>query len=431
MTFSVSIMLVVMLVILFGGILLGFPIVWALFLSAITAVAMDPTLTMNVIAQRTFSASYNYPFIAIPCFFLAGDIMSEGGLSGKLVDFANSLLGWVHGGLSIVTIVACAFFAAISGSSVATTAAIGSILYPELHKKGYPKEYAASLPAIGGTLGIIIPPSIVFVIYGNITNVSISKLLMAGVIPGILCCIMLCVFAYYTAKKRNFPLGNKFSFENFLLNFKKAGYALLMPVIMLGGIYLGIFTPTESATIAVIYGFLVCFFIYRKVKFQDFRRLLKKTALSVSGLLMLCVSAQVVGYILAYYNVPEIIINFFLSFVSSKYGFIVIVVIVLLISGMFLDVAAINLILAPMLAPVALQYGMDPVHFGLIFVFLLSLGQATPPYGVCIFVSAAISKTPVERIAQYAFPFILVELTCILVFAFVPIISTFLPSFIR
>jgi len=201
-----------------------------------------------------------------------------------------------------------------------------------------------------------------------------------------------------------------------------------MPVLMLGGIYLGIFTPTESATIAVIYGTIVCLFIYRKVGFHDFRRLLKKTALSVSGLLMLCVSAQVVGYILAYYNVPEMIINFFLSFVSNKYGFFAIVTLVLLISGMFLDVAAINLILAPMLAPVAAQYGIDPIHFGLIFVFLLSLGQATPPYGVCIFVAAAISDARVERIAQYTIPFILVELGCIIVFELIPIISTFLPS---
>ena len=253
---------IALLVVLVGLMAIGLPITWALGGACISAILLDPNLSLAMITQKIFTGCDNFAMLALPAFFLAGDIMAKGGLSGRLVSFADSLVGWISGGISLVSIVACAFFAAISGSSVATTAAIGGIMYPEMVKRNYPKDYSAACQAIGGTLGIVIPPSTVFVIYGNITNTSVAKLLMAGIVPGIICGFFLCVYAYIKAKKCNFPCNDSFSFKRFLLSFRDAIWALLMPLVILGGIYGGIFTPTESAVVAVFYGFFVCLGIY-------------------------------------------------------------------------------------------------------------------------------------------------------------------------
>ena len=282
---------------------------------------------------------------------------------------------------------ACTFFAAISGSSVATTAAIGGLMYPEMTKRGYPESYSAAVQAIGSTLGIVIPPSIVLVIYGNITETDVGALLMAGVLPGIICCVFLCVYAY----------------------FKDAIWALIMPIIILGGIYAGIFTPTESAVAAVGYGFIVCLAIYRT---------------------LLVVTAQMFGWLISYYQFPQAVTQYMLAFVSNKYIFWVIVIVLLTICGMFLEVGATNLILGPILAPIAAAFGINPVHFGLVFVFLLAMGQATPPFGTCMFVSCGISHQSVGSVSKNLVPFVLVEIACAALFAFVPFLSTFLPSIV-
>lgn len=251
MSSSAIALIVVLIVLMF----IGLPITWALGGACIVAIFLDPTLSVSMITQKIFTGCDNFSMLALPAFFLAGDIMSKGGLSKRLVAFADSFVGWISGGISLVSIVACTFFAAISGSSVATTAAIGGLMYPEMVKRGYPKDYSAAVQAIGGTLGIVIPPSTVFVIYGNITGVSVAKLLMAGVLPGIICGVLLCIYAYYKAKKCNFPKEAGFSFKRFLVSFKDAIWALIMPIVILGGIYAGIFTPTESAVVAVFYVF--------------------------------------------------------------------------------------------------------------------------------------------------------------------------------
>ena len=254
---------IALIVVLLVAMACGLEITWALGLSCVVAVLLDPKLSFVVIAQRIFANSNSFSMLAIPAFMLAGDVMSKGGLSKRLVAFADSLVGWISGGISLVSIVACTFFAAISGSSVATTAAIGGLMYPEMVKRGYPESYAAAVQAIGGTLGIVIPPSIVLVIYGNITGTDVGALLMAGILPGVVCSIGLCIYAYYKAKKCNFPKSDKFSFKRFLVSFKDAVWALIMPIIILGGIYAGIFTPTESAVVAVVYGLIVCLAVYR------------------------------------------------------------------------------------------------------------------------------------------------------------------------
>jgi C4-dicarboxylate transporter DctM subunit len=422
-----AIMLVTVLLVLMG---LGMPITWALVSACISAIIFDPSLSFMALTQKIFVGCDNFAMLAIPAFFLAGDIMAKGGLSKRLVSFADSLVGWISGGISLVSIVACTFFAAISGSSVATTAAIGSLMYPEMVKRGYPKDYSAAVQAIGGTLGIVIPPSTVFVIYGNITGVSVAKLLMSGMIPGIITGVFLCVYAYYKAIKYNYPREERFSFVRFLRSFKDAVWALIMPLIILGGIYAGIFTPTESAVVAVFYGFLVCIAIYREISGKDLWEIVRSTAISTANLMFLVVSAQMFGYLITYYRIPVFVTNAFMTVASNGYVFMGLVIVLLLICGMFLEVGATNLILGPILAPIAVKFGIDPVHFGMVFVFLLALGQATPPFGTTMFVSCGISNEPVSKVAKSLIPFVIVEVICAILFAYIPVLSLFLPSLV-
>lgn len=426
MSSSAIALIVVLIVLMF----IGLPITWALGGACIVAIFLDPTLSVSMITQKIFTGCDNFSMLALPAFFLAGDIMSKGGLSKRLVAFADSFVGWISGGISLVSIVACTFFAAISGSSVATTAAIGGLMYPEMVKRGYPKDYSAAVQAIGGTLGIVIPPSTVFVIYGNITGVSVAKLLMAGVLPGIICGVLLCIYAYYKAKKCNFPKEAGFSFKRFLVSFKDAIWALIMPIVILGGIYAGIFTPTKSAVVAVFYGFLVCMAIYREISGKDVWEIIKSTAVNTANLMFLVVTAQMFGYLITYYKIPVAVTNAFMTVASNKYTFLLLIIILLLICGMFLEVGATNLILGPILAPIAAAFGIDPVHFGMLFVFLLALGQATPPFGTTMFVACGFSNQPVSKVAKNLVPFIAVEVACAFIFAYVPVLSTFLPNLV-
>lgn len=427
MSLSAILLIVVLLVLMF----LGVPITWSLGAACVTSILVDPTLSFSVLCQKIFTGCDNFSMLALPAFFLAGDIMAKGGLSKRLVAFADSFVGWISGGISLVSVVACTFFAAISGSSVATTAAIGGLMYPEMVKRGYPEDYSAAVQAIGGTLGIVIPPSIVFVIYGNITGVSVAKLLMSGVIPGILCGVALCVYAFFKAKKENFPKEDKFSFKRFLVSFKSAIWALLMPLIIMGGIYAGIFTPTESAVIAVFYGLIVCLAIYREISGRGIWAIAKDTAATTSNLMFLVVTAQMFGYLITYYRIPIYVTNAFLAVASNRYIFLLLIIILLIICGMFLEVGATNLILGPILAPIAVQFGIDPVHFGMLFVFLLAMGQATPPFGTTMFVACGLSEQPVSKVAKRLIPFVLVEVACAFLFAYVPALSTFLPNLLK
>lgn len=408
--------------------LLGVPIVWSIGAACAIACSLDSGLSLLVLSQKIFVNSNQFALLAIPAFFFAGDIMAKGGLSKRLVQFADALVGWIYGGISIVSLVACAFFAAISGSSVATTAAIGGLMYPEMVKRGYPPEYSAAVQAVGGTLGIVIPPSIVFVIYGSITGTSISELLMSGVIPGVFACFAMSLYAWFTAKKNHYPKGEAFNAPNLATSFKSAVWALLMPIIILGGIYPGIFTPTESAAVAVLYGFLVCLCIYREINLKSVWSIAKDTVLSVSNTMMLVATAQILGYMLTYYRIPNMVTEFCTSVISTQVTFLLMVIVLLILCGMFMEIGAINTILAPILAPIAIMYGINPVHFGCMFVFLLAMGQATPPFGTTMFVAAGLGNIPVTKLIRSLIPYIAIEIACALLFAFVPQMSLAIPS---
>ncbi len=407
---------------------LGVPIIWSLALSCVASIAVNPDLSFVIIGQRMFAGADSFSLLAVPAFMLAGDIMSNGGLSKRLIDFADALVGWIAGGVSIVAISACAFFAAISGSSMATTASIGGVMYPEMIKRGYPKAYSAAIQAIGGTLGVVIPPSIVFVIYGTVTGVSISKLLMSGIIPGIFCGLMLALYCYVVARRRKFQRGSEFKPMNVVVAFKRAFWALMMPVIILGGIYASVFTPTEAAVVSVFYGVIVCMFIYREVNVVSFWKICQNTAITTANLMGLVASASVFAYLVTMYNIPTRVTEFFMGFCDTKVMFMLLINLIMIVAGMFLDNGSIILILGPILAPLAVSYGIDPIQFGLVVVFVLSMGQCTPPFGTCMFIACGISNLPVMNVARALMGFILVEIACALLFSFVPFFSTFIPQ---
>lgn len=408
---------------------LGVPLAWSMGLASVCAIiAGGGSIPLQMLAQRMFTGAEKYAFLAIFFFILAGSIMQYGGLSRRLINFANSLVGHISGGASLVCMVACTFFAAISGSSIATTAAIGGILYPELKRLGYPDDYAATLPAAGGVLGIVIPPSVTFVIYGTTTGVSIGALLMSGVIPGVLGGVALCLLCYYFAKKHKYPKSDDFQWSRVASATKSALAALLMPLIILGGIYLGVFTPTESAAVAAAYGLLVALIVYRELDFDMLKRVLKKTARTTANVMIIVMSATVFSWLLTVGNVPLILSNYLIGVVANKAMFLVGTILLLLFLGMFMDVAAIILIIAPLLTPVAANFGVDPVHYGLIFVFTLAIGQATPPFGSCLFVACGMSGRTVMELGTRAIPFCLALVAVVLLSAFYPPLATFLPG---
>lgn len=420
-----------LLIVLIISMIMGIPIAWSLGLSSIVAILIDGNIPLGLVTQRLFTGADTFALLAIPFFILAGDIMSKGGLSKRLVDFAGSLVGFLSGGLALVSIVSCTFFAAISGSSVATTAAIGGIMFPEMIKRGYPRNFSAAVQAVGGTLGIIIPPSIVFIMYGTVTNTSIADLLMAGIIPGILTGIGLIILCYIIAKKNNLPKDDKFEAKRLFVTFKASIFALLMPVIILGGIYAGVFTPTESAVIAVIYGLIISLFVYKEITFKDLPEIFKGVAKSSANLMILVICAQLFGWLVTYFNIPQMIANAFISIADSKVVFLICVNLLLLFTGMFMEVGATVLILGPILHPIAMQFGIDPIHFGLVVVFLLAVGQATPPFGTTLFVASGISGQPIVDIAKKIIPFVIFEFVMAIMFSFIPALATFIPNIMK
>lgn len=409
--------------------LIGVPLVWSLVLASVCSVAAGGTLNaLPILAQRMFAGGLQYSMLAIFFFVLAGAIMQYGGLSRRLVAFANSLVGHISGGASLVCVMACAFFAAISGSAVATTAAIGGIMYPELKRLGYPEDYAAALPAAAGVLGVIIPPSVLFIIYGNITNASPGKLLMAGIVPGVLGALFMCIICYILAKKRNYPKNEGFVLKDVWTTFKDAFWALLMPVIILGGIYSGIFTPTESGVVAAGYGLVCAVFIYKEMTWDLFIRIIKESCRTTGNVMILCMAAGALSYLLTIYQIPATLSSFLIANVANRYTFMLGVVVLLLFLGMFMDVGASILILGPLLAPVAVAFGIDPVQFGVIFVFSMAIGQATPPFGTDLFVVCGFSGRNVMAVGKHSLLFCVALVAVILSCICIPQVATALPG---
>lgn len=409
--------------------IIGVPIAWSLSLACISALLTMDAMPLALLTQRVFTGANNFSFLAVPAFVLAGEIMCQGGISKKLVDMATVVLGRLQGSLAIISIVASTIFAALSGAATATTAAIGGLMYPEMKEKGYPEDFSAAVQAIGGTLGPVIPPSLMMIFYGVATGESVTKLLISGIVPGLFTCLMLCFMVFVIAKKKDMPVSSEsFKLKKFLIALKDSFLALLMPVIILVTIYFGVCTATEAASISAVYGIIVAVFIYKSINMKQLWGIFKKAAVSTVVVSIMVATAQLFGWIVTYYNIPSILAGTIQSISSSSIVFLFLTLVILLIAGMFMEALSVVMIVAPILHPVALAFGIDPVFFGFFVVFVMCIGIATPPFGPCLFVTCSISGRPFVGVAKEIIPFLAVEILVAIIVIFIPQIVTFLPN---
>ncbi|WP_134702726.1 TRAP transporter large permease [Ammoniphilus sp. YIM 78166] len=402
---------------------LSVPIAVSIGLASAIALWWDGGTPIIVLVQRSFTSIDSFPLMAIPFFILAGTLMEYGGISKRLIALANALTGHLPGGLAIVTVVTAMFFSAISGSSAATTAALGSMLIPAMINRGYHANFAGATQAVSGELGIIIPPSIPMILYGVTASVSIGDLFLAGFVPGILIGFALIMTVYVVSKRRGYTREPKKSMPEVFQAFKEAFWALLMPVIILGGIYGGIFTPTEAAGIAVGYAFIVGVVIYREIKIKQIVTILTQSSITTAIIMFIISTAGLFGWIITRENVPQMVAEFFTGISSNPIIFLLLVNLFLLIVGMFMETNASIIILAPLLLPVAMQMGIDPVHFGIIMIVNLALGMCTPPLGVNLFISAQLAKIRLDQISVGMLPYYAVLLVTLLLLTFIPQLS--------
>ena len=408
---------------------LGMPVAFAVGLSAVAG-ALWIDLPLEALMIQITSGVNKFTLLAIPFFILAGAIMAEGGIARRLVNFAYVFVGFIRGGLSLVNIVASTFFGAISGSSVADTASIGSVMIPEMEKKGYPREYAAAVTASGSVQAILIPPSHNSVIYSLAAGgtVSIATLFIAGVLPGLLLGVSLMVLCLGFARKRGYPKGERIPFKQALKILLDALWGLMTVVIILGGILSGIFTATESAAVACLWAFFVTMFIYRDYKWNELPKLMCRTVKTVTIVMILIGFAAAFGAIMTYMQLPMRITEFFTSLSDNKYVILMYLNIMLLLIGTLMDMAPIILILTPVLLPVTNSLGIDPVHFGMIMMVNLGIGLITPPVGSVLFVASAVSKQKIETVVRAMLPFYAMLLVVLAMVTYIPAISLWLPG---
>lgn len=437
-----ALLLFISLIILFA---IGVPVAFSMGLSSIFAMSSED-ISIQVAVQKIFSSMNSFPLMAIPFFILAGSLMEASGISKRLIDFANSLVGKLTGGLAMVTVLTAMFFASISGSSAATVAAIGSILIPAMVKRGFPKPFSTSVQAVSGELGVIIPPSIPMIIFALTAGVSISigDLFMAGVMPGVLIGGSLMITIFIISKVKGYGKGTLNQSEEDLAEeatlmttkgrlkaFQNAILPLLMPVIILGGIYGGVFTPTEAAAVAVAYAFILGAFVYRTLTIKSMMDILRNSVISTSIIMFIIANAGLLGWVLTAEKVPATVSQWFISVSDNPIIFLLLVNVLLLFVGMFLETGAAIVIMAPILTPVAISFGIDPIHFGIIMIVNLAVGMLTPPIGVNLFVACQIGKLRIDQILKPLIPFYFVLLVDILLISYLPQISLWLPNFLK
>lgn len=399
------------------------PVAIAVGLANMAGVAWEGRMTFLVIAQQLYAALDKYPLVAVPFFILAGNLMESGGMSNRMVEFAKSLVGGVQGGLACSCVLTCMIFAAVAGSSVATTFAVGAILIPAMVRHGYPAPFAASLQASAAELGVIIPPSIPMILFAVSTDTSVGELFVAGIGPGLLIGGALMIYVWLYARRHGLGLQDGVGRLSVWTAFRQAWLALLMPVIILGGIYGGIFTPTEASAVAVVYALIVSMFIYRSVKWGDLSKVLHRSVVSTAVIMFIIANAGVFGFLLNRTGIPAAMGTWLGELFSSPMMFLLGVNAALFVVGMFVETSASIVVLAPLLLPVAMQFGIDPAHFGIIMVVNLALGMVTPPFGVNLFAACSVAGISLEKLIRPLLPFVVVILACLMLISYVPEVS--------
>jgi tripartite ATP-independent transporter DctM subunit len=413
------------------GLLAGVPISIALALGAIFFLLQSP-LPLQVFTLQMFQSTSSFPLMAIPFFILAGDLMSRSGITFRLMTFAKIIVGRIRGGLSQVMVATGTIFAGLSGSAVADTAATAKVLGPDMVKEGYDRDYVASLSACVGVLGPVIPPSTMMIIYGATMNVSIGALFVGGILPGLIIAAFLMLTAYLIAVIKKHPKGKaSFSFLILFKGFKDASLALLMPLIIIFGIRGGIFTPTEGGAIAVFYSLILGFIVYRSLSVKDLLDSLISSGITASIIMLIVAASNPFGWILSIEKIPQFMAQFVTGITTEVILVLLIINLFLLFVGMFMETAAIIVLLGPILAPIAVSVGVDPVHFGVLMVVNLTIGMATPPVGVNLFVAAPIMNTTLEKVTKSIIPLLFAMLLALALITYIPQIVLWLPSVIR
>jgi C4-dicarboxylate transporter DctM subunit len=417
----------VILFLLIALMLTGMPISISLGLTVLSFLYLFTQVPIESVALKLFTGIEKFEIMAIPFFILAGNFLTHGGVARRMINFATSMVGHFYGGLGLSGVVACALFAAISGSSPATVVAIGSILLPAMVKAGYPMKFGAGVVTTAGGLGILIPPSIAMIIYAVATNSSIGALFMAGVIPGLVLAFLLGVTTWYVARKNNYPRQKKASWAERWKALREAFWGVLLVFVVMGGIYSGIFTPTEAAAVAAVYAFVIAIFVYKDMQLKDVTKVLVSSANMSAMLLYIITNAALFSFLMSYQHVPEEMAGWMLSQGLGQVGFLLIANVLLLAAGNFMEPSSIILILAPILFPIAIQLGIDPIHFGIIMVVNMEIGMCHPPVGLNLYVASGITKMGITELTVAVMPWLLTMLAFLVVVTFWPSLSLWLP----
>jgi C4-dicarboxylate transporter DctM subunit len=417
-------------VLLFALMFIGVPIAISLGLAGSMTIMFFSNDSVRSLAIKLFETSEHYTLLAIPFFLLAGAFMTTGGVARRLIDFANACVGHIRGGLAIGAVLACMLFAALSGSSPATVAAVGSIAIAGMVRSGYPQAFGAGIITNAGTLGILIPPSVVMVVYAAATEQSVGKLFVAGVIPGILLGLALMVAIYIVAVKKNLPALPRASFREWLSAGRKALWGLLLMVIILGGIYSGMFTPTEAAAVAAVYSAFVAIFVYKDLSFKQVPHVVLESGKLSIMLMFIIANAMLFAHVLTTEQIPQQITSMVMGMGLEPWQFLLVVNIVLLVAGAFMEPSAVILILAPILFPIAVELGIDPIHLGIIMVVNMEIGLITPPVGLNLFVTSAVTGMTVPQVIRAALPWLMILLSFLVIITYVPWFSLALPEWL-
>jgi len=413
---------------LFVLLFIGVPVAVSLGLASVLTMLFFGDQTLLSSAQKFFHTMQVYPLLAVPFFILAGTFMTTGGVAKRMVAFANALVGHFRGGLAMAALLASAFFAAVSGSAPATVVAVGSVMIVGMVQSGYTRNFAAGVICNAGTLGILIPPSLVMVVYGAITESSIGRLFIAGILPGIILTVVMMITVAVIARKQDMPRQERASFKTVIKTFREALWGLMLVVIILGGIYAGIFTPTEAAAVSAVYAFFIAVFVYGDITIQDVPNVLVEASKITVMLMFIIASAFTFAFLLTTEQIPQMASEFIVGMGLPVWGFLLVLNVLLLITGNFMEPTSVVLILTPIIFPIAMEMGIDPTHLGVLMIVNMQIGLATPPVGLNLFVTASVAKLSLEDTIKASFPWLLVLLAVLMLITYVPWISLVVPN---